>query len=68
MSEEELTTLCFIYKEMNSIRVRDGAPESVCEKYWDKLCEQLDDIVLSRTGKQAWLNPLMYKPKEQASE
>lgn len=63
LTDKELRTLCFVYQEMNSIRARDGAPINVCHEYWDRLTEQVDDIVMNQTGKQAWLHPFLYDKK-----
>ena len=60
MTDKELKVLCQVYKELNCIRARDGAPHGVCEKWWDKLTESVDNIVLEHTGKQAWLHPLLF--------
>lgn len=63
MTDKELTVLCQVYRELNAIRARDGAAHGVCHKWWDELTESVDNIVLERTGKGAWLHPLLYKPE-----
>jgi len=60
MTKWELKVMCQVYLELNSIRASIGAPSNVCPDWWDELTESVDDIVFKHTGKQAWLNPLLY--------
>jgi len=68
MSEKELKTLCQVYENMNKIRARDGAPHGICHEWWDKLTDEVNDIVETRTGHTAWLNPLLYKDLGDSAE
>lgn len=64
LSMEQIRDLCRIWRELNAIRAKDGAPEGVTTDYWAELCDSLNTIIVQHTGQGAWLHPLLYNPKD----
>ncbi len=55
------------FKELNTIRARDGVPYSyygksdVDEKYFSSVIDDLDKVVIAMTGKSAHCHPSLYR-------
>ena len=52
--------LANVWREMNGIRARDGAPPGVSEKWWEELMDRCERVILAHTGKPAHCNPILY--------
>ncbi len=61
--ERAVKAMCKAWLEMNTIRARRGIPvgSSMTQEYWDNIMDQLDQLILERTGKVAHCNPALYK-------
>lgn len=64
--------MCEAWREMNTIRARDGVPRcsdgtksDVSQEYWDDIMNRLDNAVIEATGHKAWLHPSLYEVTEQ---
>lgn len=64
--------MCEAWREMNTIRARDGVPychdgrkSDVSQEYWDDILRRLDCAVMNATGQSAWSNPALYAVTEQ---
>ena len=46
---------------MNLIRARSGYPSDVSQEHWDGIMERLNNILISETGRGAWLHTYLYE-------
>ncbi len=62
MEDYVIKVMCEAWREMNTIRARDGVPigSSITQEYWDDIIERLDKIVESETGHTAHCHPSLY--------
>lgn len=64
LSEDDKKTLAQCWQELNTIRAREGATNSMTHESWDKLTDRMASIVFRVTGKMAHCNPYLYKKYE----
>ena len=58
--KESVKCLVLAFKELNSIRARDGAPLGVSPEWFSQIVNRIDAAVISQTGKTAHCHPALY--------
>ena len=72
MNSETSKVIAEAWREMNTIRARDGVPRhsdgqqsDVSQEYWDSIMERLDAVLKVETGHGAWLHPSLFSQPEE---
>ena len=67
-SQRVLKAIAMAYRELNTIRARDGVPFQrngypcdVDEEYFSHVVDELDAAMIELTGKSAHCHPALYK-------